>query len=51
MSTMTFMAAKFDGILGLGFQEIATGGAVPVWYAKCNYNTSCCLLKKFFKKF
>ncbi|XP_038880988.1 aspartic proteinase-like isoform X2 [Benincasa hispida] len=32
MSSMTFMTAKFDGILGLGFQEISTGGAVPVWY-------------------
>ncbi|XP_057544908.1 aspartic proteinase-like [Amaranthus tricolor] len=28
---ITFMVAKFDGIFGLGFQEIAVGGAVPVW--------------------
>jgi phytepsin len=29
---VTFMVAKFDGILGLGFQEISVGEAVPVWY-------------------
>lgn len=28
----TFVMAKFDGLLGLGFQEISVGYAVPLWY-------------------
>lgn len=30
--SITFMVTKFDGILGLGFQEISAGNAAPVWY-------------------
>ncbi|KAI3795724.1 hypothetical protein L1987_38381 [Smallanthus sonchifolius] len=28
---VTFLAGRFDGILGLGFKEISVGKAVPVW--------------------
>ncbi|KAK2447872.1 aspartic proteinase [Trifolium repens] len=28
----TFVIAKFDGLLGLGFQEISVGNSVPIWY-------------------
>ncbi|KAH1243811.1 Aspartic proteinase A2 [Glycine max] len=34
---VTFLAAKFDGILGLGFQEISVGNAVPP-VANARYN-------------
>ncbi|KAL8461472.1 hypothetical protein ACS0TY_032807 [Phlomoides rotata] len=29
--SVTFLVAKFDGILGLGFKEISVGKATPVW--------------------
>ncbi|CAN8246291.1 unnamed protein product [Cochlearia groenlandica] len=29
---ITFLVAKFDGILGLGFKEISVGNSTPVWY-------------------
>ncbi|PKA62016.1 Aspartic proteinase oryzasin-1 [Apostasia shenzhenica] len=30
--SITLLVAKFDGILGLGFQEISVGDVVPIWY-------------------
>ncbi|KAF8006411.1 hypothetical protein BT93_K0650 [Corymbia citriodora subsp. variegata] len=29
---LAFLADQFDGILGLGFQDIAVGGTTPLWY-------------------
>ncbi|XP_061350629.1 aspartic proteinase A1-like [Gastrolobium bilobum] len=34
--SITFLAAKFDGILGLGFQEISVRNAAPIWYNMLN---------------
>ncbi|KAJ4794389.1 Aspartic protease family protein [Rhynchospora pubera] len=36
--SVTFLVAKFDGILGLGFQEISVGNATPVWYNMVSQN-------------
>ncbi|KAI3456479.1 hypothetical protein Pfo_013142 [Paulownia fortunei] len=30
--SVTFLVAKFDGLLGLGFKEISVGNATPAWY-------------------
>lgn len=32
VGSLTLLLAKFDGILGLGFQEISVGNATPVWF-------------------
>ncbi|KAL6193519.1 hypothetical protein ACLB2K_034603 [Fragaria x ananassa] len=29
---VAFLAARFDGVFGLGFQDISVGEATPVWY-------------------
>ncbi|XP_004494509.1 aspartic proteinase [Cicer arietinum] len=36
--SLSFLAGKFDGILGLGFQEISVARALPVWYNMVEQN-------------
>ncbi|KAL5060852.1 hypothetical protein RYX36_032456 [Vicia faba] len=36
--SLTFLAGKFDGIFGLGFQEISVASALPVWYNMVEQN-------------
>ncbi|XP_057426633.1 aspartic proteinase-like [Lotus japonicus] len=36
--SISFVLAKFDGLFGLGFQEISVGNAVPVWYNMVEQN-------------
>lgn len=30
--SLTFLLAKFDGLVGLGFQEISVANVTPIWY-------------------
>ncbi|KAL2325637.1 hypothetical protein Fmac_024695 [Flemingia macrophylla] len=36
--SLSFVLAKFDGLLGLGFQEISVENSVPLWYNMVQQN-------------